>query len=322
MITTTTTNATTTRSLADIMRTAHALTQRSIEKNPGDSYRATFAAALRTAWRETGRSAAEIWAIYTDAEKYAALQRMTARAYQMRDARTTKDGRPLPNLFSWIDPANIGDDLRAVAHAALERLEDMLDPAAALVRARAALDAARTAAAAAADAAAAAAAAAVNDCSMSRAAAARARNAAASAADDLICAERAAARAERAVDDPRRAEMPMSRLLYAAVLGAAQAIGRAEKRNGSALKTVTGSDGEPLTVIDRLDVLGQRAPDPYAATVTRAAIDAAAADDIDRVIIACLAAGYTRRETAARVGMTHGAVNYRVSKIRDRYSAG
>lgn len=55
------------------------------------------------------------------------LQRMTWYEYGRRDARCTKDGRRLPNVFTWIDPAHVSDDLQAVTNEAYIRVCTMLD---------------------------------------------------------------------------------------------------------------------------------------------------------------------------------------------------
>lgn len=55
------------------------------------------------------------------------LIRMTYYEYKRRDARCAKDGRKLPNVFTWIDPAHVSDDLQAVANEAYIRVCTMLD---------------------------------------------------------------------------------------------------------------------------------------------------------------------------------------------------
>ena len=101
------------------------------------------------------------------------------------------------------------------------------------------------------------------------------------------------------LDDPRRAELPLSRLMSRAVIISAQKISRAERRNPTA----------------------ERAPNPEAGAIIVDSIERASKDDIDRAIIAALAAGYSAREIGQRLGMSHTAINKRVRAIRDRYAA-
>lgn len=121
------TTANNTARAAAIMSAAHEMTRKIRKQYPAADYRVTFAAALRIAWKETGKSAREIWTAYSGAEQAEYLQRMTAFEYKRRDARCTKDGKRLPNVFTWIDPAHIADDLQAVTNEAYIRVCAMLD---------------------------------------------------------------------------------------------------------------------------------------------------------------------------------------------------
>ena len=126
------------------------------------------------------------------------------------------------------------------------------------------------------------------------------------------------------LDDPRRADLPLSRLMSRAVIISAQKISRAERRNPTGLKqrqNPNDPDGEPLEYIDAQSPTAERAPNPEAGAIIVDSIDRAARDDIDRTIIAALAAGYSAREIGQRLGMSHTAINKRVRAIRDRYAA-
>ena len=124
--------------------------------------------------------------------------------------------------------------------------------------------------------------------------------------------------------DPRRAELPLSRLMSRAVIISAQKISRAERRNPTGLKqrqNPNDPDGEPLEYIDAQSPTAERAPNPEAASIIRDSISRAAKDDTDRAIMDALARGYSAREIAPRVGMSHTAVNKRIAKLRERYTA-
>lgn len=235
-----------------IFTRAHAITRAAIQ--PGDDYRVTFAAALRIAYEEARSSARAQWAAMTPEQQYNALLAMAWHEYGQRDARSMiRDGQPvqLPNVFTWIDPRNPAEDVRAVAHDAYIRLISYLD-------------------------------------------------------------------------DPRRAELPLSRLLSRAVIMAAQKIDRAERRNPSGLRQRRNDndpDGEPLEYIDAQSPTAERAANPETAAIIGDSISRAAKDDTDRTIMRALAAGYSAREIAQRIGMSHTAVNKRVRGLRERYAA-
>lgn len=120
------TTTTTREDLARIMRAAHQMARR--VHRPGDCYSVTFSAALRIAWREDGKTAAEIWNGYTGEEQLAALEAMTWHEYQRRESRVTRDGKPLPNYFVWVNEADPAADLEDVRQAAylhlIRKLED------------------------------------------------------------------------------------------------------------------------------------------------------------------------------------------------------
>ena len=240
-------NTNTTEARSAIFSAAHAMTRRTIK--PGDSYAVTFAAALKIAYAEYGKSAAELWTSYSDDEKYNALKAMAGYEYQRRDSRSMiRNGQlvPLANVFTWVNPANVADDLTSVAHQAYIKVIDYLA-------------------------------------------------------------------------DERRADWTLSRILSRAVIIAAQKISRAERRNPSALR----HDNEGREFIDTQDQATAEpiAPDPYIAAAVLDSIERAAKDDKDRLIMKALAYGYTARQIAAALGMSHTAINKRIAGIKARYEA-
>ena len=119
------------------------------------------------------------------------------------------------------------------------------------------------------------------------------------------------------------AEKSLGWLLTAAVIRAAQSINRAERRNARALKTRADDDGtEAAYIIDHAAPIAEPiAPSPESAALMSDKLDRAAADDIDRAIIAMTGAGYTQSEIAARAGISQTAIYKRLKRIRERYNA-
>lgn len=124
-------------------------------------------------------------------------------------------------------------------------------------------------------------------------------------------------------DEPR----PLSHILFAACTQSAHVIARAEYRHASnccQLVSTADADGDDCTQtpLDYLpSVTAAPASSPEDIATTRAAIEAAAADTIDRAIIRALASGYTVRAIAAHMGTSKSAVQRRIDKIRARYLA-
>lgn len=125
-------------------------------------------------------------------------------------------------------------------------------------------------------------------------------------------------------DEPR----PLSHILFAACTQSAHVISRAEYRHTSNCcqlpqnDTNRDNDDYAQSVADKLpSVTAAPISSPEDAAITRAAIEAAAADTIDRQIIRALAAGYTVRAIAAALGTSKSAVQRRIDKIRARYLA-
>lgn len=124
-------------------------------------------------------------------------------------------------------------------------------------------------------------------------------------------------------DEPR----PLSHILYAACTQAAHVVSRAEYRHAAnccQLTNTADADGDECTQtpLDYLpSVTAAPVSSPEDAAITRAAIEAAAADNIDRAIIRALADGHTVRTIAAALGMSKSAVQRRIDKIRARYLA-
>ena len=124
-------------------------------------------------------------------------------------------------------------------------------------------------------------------------------------------------------DDPR----PLAHILFAACTQAAHVISRAEYRHASnccQLTSTADADGDDCTQTP-LDYLPSVTADPTSSpediATTRAAIEAAAADNIDRAIIRALADGHTVRTIAAALGTSKSSIQRRIDKIRARYLA-
>ena len=124
-------------------------------------------------------------------------------------------------------------------------------------------------------------------------------------------------------DEPR----PLSHILYAACTQSAHIISRAEYRHASnccQLTSTADADGDdytqtPLDILPSVTAAPVSSPEDVA--TTRAAIAAAAADNIARAIIRALANGHTVRTIAAALGMSKSAIQRRIDKIRARYLA-
>lgn len=119
----------------------------------------------------------------------------------------------------------------------------------------------------------------------------------------------------------------LTHILFAACTQATHVISRAEYRHASNCCQLTSSadaDGDdytqtPLDYLPSVTAAPISSPEDIA--TTRAAIEAAAADNIDRAIIRALAAGHTVRTIAAALGMSKSAIQRRIDKIRARYLA-
>lgn len=124
-------------------------------------------------------------------------------------------------------------------------------------------------------------------------------------------------------DEPR----PLSHILFAACTQSAHVISRAEYRHASNCCQITNTadaDGDdytqtPLDILPSVTAAPISSPEDIA--TTRAAIEAAAADNIDRAIIRALADGHTVRAIAAAIGTSKSAIQRRIDKIRARYLA-
>ena len=119
----------------------------------------------------------------------------------------------------------------------------------------------------------------------------------------------------------------LTHILFAACTQSAHVISRAEYRHVSnccQLTSTADADGDdytqtPLDILPSVTAAPISSPEDIA--TTRAAIEAAAADNIDRAIIRALAAGHTVRTIAAALGMSKSAIQRRIDKIRARYLA-
>lgn len=130
--------------------------------------------------------------------------------------------------------------------------------------------------------------------------------------------------------DDKNADKPLAALLYQAVIIAAQAINRAERRNARAIRfadiTTTDADGRETEehvarIIDNAAPLAERFTNPEAAAVLHDTISSLARDDLDRRILAGMIDGFSAREIAQHVKKSHTAVNKRIAGIRARYAA-
>lgn len=130
-------------------------------------------------------------------------------------------------------------------------------------------------------------------------------------------------------NDQREDPRPLGYILYAACTQAAHSISRAEIRHVSACisadaiaaATPDTNNGQSLLDIRSSCTASRFGGDLEEGYSIRAAIDAAAADDTGREIIARLAAGYTVRDIAAAIGMSKSAVQRRIDKVRAAYLA-
>lgn len=119
----------------------------------------------------------------------------------------------------------------------------------------------------------------------------------------------------------------LTHILFAACTQAAHVISRAEYRHASNCCQLTSTadaegDDNTQTPLDYLpSVTAAPVSSPEDIATTRAAIEAAAADNLDRAIIRALAAGHTVRTIAAALGMSKSAIQRRIDKIRARYLA-
>lgn len=119
----------------------------------------------------------------------------------------------------------------------------------------------------------------------------------------------------------------LTHILFAACTQAVHTIARAEYRHAAnccQLTRTADADGDdytqtPLDILPSVTAAPISSPEDIA--TTRAAIEAAAADNLDRAIIRALAAGHTVRTIAAALGMSKSAIQRRIDKIRARYLA-
>lgn len=120
---------------------------------------------------------------------------------------------------------------------------------------------------------------------------------------------------------------PLAHILFAACTQAAHVISRTEYRHAANCCQITNTadaDGDectqtPLDYLPSVTAAPISSPEDIA--TTRAAIEAAAADNIDRAIIRALADGHTVRAIAAAIGTSKSAIQRRIDRIRARYLA-
>ena len=115
-------------------------------------------------------------------------------------------------------------------------------------------------------------------------------------------------------------EWPLGLMLSHAARRAAQFISRQERRNPSALKR-DSKTGEEYIDASSEPTAEPIAPSPETAAIIADGIERAAADETDSDIITMLKMGFSGRDIAEYVGMSHTAVNKRIKRIRERYAA-
>lgn len=120
---------------------------------------------------------------------------------------------------------------------------------------------------------------------------------------------------------------PLAHILFAACTQAAHVISRTEYRHAANCCQITNTadaDGDECTQtpFDYLpSVTAAPISSPEDIATTRAAIEAAAADNTDRAIIRALADGHTVRAIAAAIGTSKSSIQRRIDRIRARYLA-
>ena len=121
---------------------------------------------------------------------------------------------------------------------------------------------------------------------------------------------------------------PLSHILFAACTQAAHVIARSEYRHTSNCCQIPDNrynndgDDNAQSIVDMLpSVTAAPVSSPEDAAITRAAIEAAAVDELDRRIIRALADGHTVRTIAAALGTSKSTIQRHIESIRARYLA-
>ena len=125
-------------------------------------------------------------------------------------------------------------------------------------------------------------------------------------------------------DEPR----PLAYILFTACTQAAHVIARREYRHASNCCQIPDNrynndgDDNAQSIVDMLpSVTAAPISSPEDAAITRAAIEAAAVDELDRRIIRAPADGHTVRTIAAALGTSKSTIQRRIDSIRARYLA-
>ena len=137
--------------------------------------------------------------------------------------------------------------------------------------------------------------------------------------------EDALSRAEQSVIDGKRDTLPALRaVMVSACRNSARQTWRNEIKHNNALRieAIRDNDGNEIKreYIKDAPTTEHIAPNPEIAACMRDSIDRACKDDIDALIVHALADGYSMREIAERIGMSHVAISKRVKRIRERYT--
>lgn len=110
--------------------------------------------------------------------------------------------------------------------------------------------------------------------------------------------------------------VPLAILAYRAAAAAAQKIYNNERRHISAL--TWDEEAADLLLNTEANAMGERIASPEEHAEAMEAIEEAAHDQTDRVIIQMIIAGYTQKEIAARLAISPAAVNKRIKAIQKR----
>lgn len=272
---------------AALMAAAHRRTRATVAEYPGADYRATFAAALRLAWEDaTAPAAVDAWAAMTGEEQVKALTASALNAARKDYARTDSAGNDRADRFAWarIRTAGGRDDVLAP-----DALSSIVGLAWEIMT------------------------------------------------GGIVDDATGAVKVEAYLTNPRHADKPLAVLMAQAVRTAAQKIDRYEKRHARAVRfadipapasdssKADGGDNAAQRVMEivlNAAPMAERFTAPDTAAALRDAVESVCMDDTDRRIMAGLIDGYTARDIARRIGISHTAINKRVDKMRRRYASG
>lgn len=128
----------------------------------------------------------------------------------------------------------------------------------------------------------------------------------------------------------RYAVKPLGVVLWWSVTNAARKIARNEKKHANAIRfSDIAKDNskddrrneDAYIIANAAPIAEPIAPSPEAAAILRDTLESICRDDVDRQIIRDRAEGYSNREIADRLNVSHTAVNKRLEKLLARYKA-